>query len=476
MIGELKPYPAYKDSGLPWLGEVPEHWELVPNRALLRKRKALVGERHNEYQLLSLTKAGVIVRDISTGRGKFSSDMGTSQEVRKGDLVFCLFDVPETPRTVGLAKHDGMITGAYTIFECRNYQLARFIESFYIAMDDQKLLSPLYSGLRNTIPPPVFLGVKTPVPPTAEQAAIATFLDYADRGIRRYIRSKQKLIKLLEEQKQVVVNQAVTRGLDPNVPLKPSGIEWLGDIPEHWGVWQIGHFAKVGNGSTPSRGNLDYWQGGKYPWLNSASVNQGEITAANQFVTNLALKECHLPIVPSGSILMAITGQGKTRGTAALLSIEATINQHIAYITPKRPVVRSSYLKSFLSAAYPELRRLSEASGSTKGALTCWDVSHFKVPVPPIDEQKQIEEDLKQSTQKTNAAIERLNNELALFREFRTRLIADVVTGKLDVREAAAHLPAELDEPEPLEDDLPDPELDLDADSNLDAIAEDEAA
>ena len=112
MIADLKPYAEYKDSGLPWLGQVPGHWELVPNRGLVRRRKVLVGNRHNDYRLLSLTKQGVIIRDLTTGKGKFSSDMGTSQEVREGDIVFCLFDVPETPRTVGLSCHNGMITGA----------------------------------------------------------------------------------------------------------------------------------------------------------------------------------------------------------------------------------------------------------------------------------------------------------------------------------------------------------------------------
>lgn len=118
MIDGLKPYPAYKDTGIPWVGRVPEHWSLTPNRSLMRRRKVLVGSRHPEYRLLSLTKRGVIVRDVGSGKGKFSADMGTSQEVRSGDLVFCLFDVPETPRTVGLSRYDGMITGAYSVFEC----------------------------------------------------------------------------------------------------------------------------------------------------------------------------------------------------------------------------------------------------------------------------------------------------------------------------------------------------------------------
>jgi type I restriction enzyme S subunit len=219
MIADLKPYAAYKDSGLAWLGQVPEHWNVVPNRGLIRKRKVLVGDEHAAYKLLSLTKLGVIVRDISTGKGKFSADMGTSQEVRPGDLVFCLFDVPETPRTVGLSRHNGMITGAYTVFECANPDLAQYFELFYLAMDDRKLLSPLYSGLRNTIPPVRFLGTKTPQPPPKEQAAIVRFLDWANARLERTIRAKRQVIALLTEQKQAIIHRAVTRGLDPSVPL-----------------------------------------------------------------------------------------------------------------------------------------------------------------------------------------------------------------------------------------------------------------
>ncbi|MDZ4685291.1 MAG: hypothetical protein SH850_09390 [Planctomycetaceae bacterium] len=169
-------------------------------------------------------------------KGKFSADMGTSQEVRNGDIVFCLFDVPETPRTVGLSRHDGMITGAYTVFEFLGRGNPQYFEFFYRAMDDRKLLSPLYSGLRNTIPAPRFLGTKSPLPPPEEQAAIVRFLNYANARMEKAIRAKRKVIALLHEQKQSIIHRAVTRGLDPTVCLKPSGIPWLGDIPKHWDV------------------------------------------------------------------------------------------------------------------------------------------------------------------------------------------------------------------------------------------------
>jgi len=292
------------------------------------------------------------------------------------------------------------------------------------------------------------------VPSLPEQAAIVRFLDHADRRIRRYIRAKQKLIKLLEEQKQAIIHRAVTRGLDPNVRLKPSGVAWLGDVPQHWEVWQIGHFAKVGNGSTPSRGNTSYWSGGTYPWLNSSSVNAGTVTTSDQYVTEVALRECHLPRVPAGSVLVAITGQGKTRGKAAVLSIEATINQHIAFITLRKPgeIVTAEYLQKFLVAAYAELRRMSDDSGSTKGALTCEDLRHLRVVLPPIPAQEAILQSIGDGLAEVERALRIAESEIDLLHEYRTRLIADVVTGKLDVREAAARLPEEAEELEPLDE------------------------
>ena len=238
MIAGLQPYPAMKRSGVEWLGDVPDHWDLVPNRALVRQRKVLVGERHPDYTLLSLTKRGVIVRDVDNGGGKFSADMGTSQEVRVGDLVFCFFDVPETPRTVGLSDHDGMITGAYTVFECQGPVIARYFDLFYRAMDDRKLLSPLYSGLRNTIPPARFLGAKSPVPPLSEQAAIARYLDDETANIDFAIDRARHEIELLNEYRTRLIADVVTGKLDvrevaANLPeVAPADLEDIIEIDD----------------------------------------------------------------------------------------------------------------------------------------------------------------------------------------------------------------------------------------------------
>jgi type I restriction enzyme S subunit len=454
MIDGLRPYPSYRESGLPWLGAMPEHWGLVPNRALIRRRKVLVGGRHFEYQLLSLTRGGVIVRDIGSGKGKFSADPGTSQEVRSGDLVFCLFDIPETPRTVGLSRHDGMITGAYTVFECADPLLAAFIDLFYRAADDRKLLSPLYSGLRNTIPPSRFLGTKTPVPPAVEQRAMVRFLDHADRRIRRYIAAKKKLIALLNEQKQAIINRAVTRGLDPSVRLKPSGVEWLGDVPEHWEVRKIGAIsARVTKGTTPTTLGRSFTDAGiRFVKVESISKDRRLLPLLCAYIdpeTDSLLARSRLR---AGDVLVAIAGAIGRVAVAAEEDLPANCNQAVAIVSP----VRSSVLPDWLAFALasPACQRVLTDSSvqSAQANLSLADLRGTMIPVPPVSEQGRIVGSLVDSTAVIAGAAAFAEREVSLLREYRTRLVADVVTGKLDVREAAARLPEEVEEPEPLGD------------------------
>ena len=236
----LDPSALMTPTGLPWAPTMPAHWALVPTKAHLRIRKVLVGNQHGRYRLLSLTKKGVIVRDISANKGKFSADLGTSQEVRQGDLVFCLFDVPETPRTVGLSDHDGMITGAYTVFACQEPAVARFIEAFYIAMDDRKLLSPLYSGLRNTIPKERLLGAKVPIPPPDERDAILDHIQSESAAYDAVGDRARREIDLLRELRTRLIADVVTGQLDvraaaaalPDDPANLDPAEDAEDIPD----------------------------------------------------------------------------------------------------------------------------------------------------------------------------------------------------------------------------------------------------
>jgi type I restriction enzyme S subunit len=155
-------------------------------------------------------------------------------------------------------------------------------------------------------------------------------------------------------------------------------------------VVTLGSLAKVGNGSTPKRDNLGYWEGGTIPWLNSAKIHERFIDHADQFVTDFAAKECHLPRVKPGSLLIAITGQGKTLGNSALVSFETCINQHLAYAQFTSPQVVPDFVLWFMQTRYEHLRSISQAGGSTKGALTCGYLKTYPIPVPSLDEQREI--------------------------------------------------------------------------------------
>ncbi|OFW09805.1 MAG: hypothetical protein A3G20_03970 [Acidobacteria bacterium RIFCSPLOWO2_12_FULL_59_11] len=453
MIVDLKPYPAMKDLGVPWLGKVPENWQRLPGRVCFNEQK-IPNTGLRETTVLSLSYGQIVVKPPEKLHGLVPASFETYQIIEPNDIVIRPTDLQNDWNSLrfGFVRTKGIITSAYMCFRTKPLLTAHYGHLLLHAYDLKKIFYGLGSGLRQNLDWRDFKYLPCLVPPPDEQAAIARFLDHADRRIRRHIRAKQKLIKLLEEQKQAIIHRAVTRGLDPNVRLKPSGVEWLGDVPEHWEVWQIGHFSRVGNGSTPSRGNSAYWSGGRYPWLNSSYANQESITQADQFVTETALRECHLPIVPPASVLVAITGQGKTRGKAALLRIEATINQHIACITPREQIASADYVRLALHGAYAQLRAISDDSGSTKGALTCTDIKHFRLALPSLSEQAAIQAFVEIGTRTCSAAIDRAQREIFLLREYRTRLIADVVTGKLDVRAAAASLPDEVDELEAPDD------------------------
>ena len=241
------------------------------------------------------------------------------------------------------------------------------------------------------------------------------------------------MLGLLAEKRRALITRAVTRGLDPSAPFRDSGIPWLGKIPSHWEVWKIGHATSIGNGSTPDRSNAAYWAQGTIPWLNSSVVNQHEVTKAEQFVTQTALRECHLPLVKSGSVLVAITGQGKTRGQSVVLSLDATINQHLAYISPDHSRLDPWFLRWTLLSAYEFLRSISDDVGGTKGALRCEDVANVRVPVPPMDEQCDIVAHIGHETSKFDELRTATAKTTTLLKERRAALIAAVVTGLIDV-------------------------------------------
>lgn len=272
------------------------------------------------------------------------------------------------------------------------------------------------------------------IPPVSEQDSIATFLDRETTKIDALVEEQEKLIALLQEKRQAVISHAVTKGLNPKVPMKDSGVEWIGETPTHWSILPIKYLVNIGNGSTPNKDEGRYWENGTFPWLTSGCVNQDEVESSEQYVTEAALRECHLPIITPPAVLVGITGQGKTRGMAATLKIKATINQHIAFLKPATESVRVDFLRRFLEASYEWLRFDSEGGGSTKGAITCEQLANIKITLPPLAEQEFILDFIRLQTEWINQLQSEIQRSIDLLKERRNALISASVTGKIDVR------------------------------------------
>lgn len=283
-----------------------------------------------------------------------------------------------------------------------------------------------------------FIGsMKLPTPTYETQRLIADYLDRETARIDALVAEKEKMLALLEEKRAALISRAVTRGLDESAPLKPSGLDWLGDIPAHWEIQPIKYLAVVGNGSTPSVENVEYWDNEGYPWLNSSVVNVSPVTNASRFVTETALRECHLPKIKPPAVLVGITGQGKTRAMASVLGIEATINQHLAFIKPRTQQLDVDYLYHLLGRVYAFLRSDSDGAGSTKGAITCEQLANMKIPVPPHNEQLEVCTRIRKSLDVSGPLRSEIQSSLNLLSERRAALITAAVTGRIPVEEMA---------------------------------------
>lgn len=272
--------------------------------------------------------------------------------------------------------------------------------------------------------------VQLPMPESPDlQVAIADFLDRETAKIDALIEKQQSLLAGLMERRAAVLRYLVLGRQDCADPAGP----WFGHPPDRWVIDKLGRHVQVVNGSTPSREKLVYWTDGTFPWLNSSFANMDRVTEADQFVTESALRECHLPVLEPGAILVGITGQGRTRGRATLLQMQATISQHLAALVPGPRFWHPRYLTHLIRAAYDELRFISDEAGSTKGALTCADLAAFRLPRPSFVEQSAIANEIDEAMAELDSLAQKVTRAVDLARERRAALISAAVTGQLDI-------------------------------------------
>lgn len=441
----MQKYNTYKDTGVNWLGEIPEHWEFLANKHIFKLKKNLVGKKSSEYELLSLTLRGIIKRDMENPEGKFPAEFDTYQEVKKGDFIFCLFDVEETPRTVGLSEFDGMITGAYTVFNVNSKSDIRFLYYMYLNLDEKKRLKFLYRGLRNTIPKESFLSFKTPFPPIKEQQSIGTFLDEKTSKINQTIAIKEKEIELLKERRQILIQKFVTgkKVWDGKTWVRPSktkdsGISWIGEIPEHWEIKKLRFEFTLSKGLTITKENLTD--------NGVLVINYGEIHSKYGFEVNPEIhplryvSEDYLllnknAILKNGDFVFADTSEDlEGSGNFTYLNSHEQVfaGYHTVIARPKSKVNSRFFAYEFHCSNFKNQVR-AKMKGVKVYSITQSILKDMFLWIPSKVEQDKIVEYLDERCKILDELILLKKQEIEKLKEYKTVLIDNVVTGKMRV-------------------------------------------
>lgn len=424
MIEGLKPYPQYKDSGIAWAPLLPESWKTERAKWLFTKMNRPV---RAEDEVVTCFRDGMVtLRRNRRLRGFTEATVENGyQSIRKGDLVIHQMDA--FAGAIGVSDSDGKGTPVYSVCQPKDGINAHYYAHCIRRMSQSHWILALAKGIRERSTDfryEMFGNQRVPLPPEDEQAAIVRFLDFSNKKIDRVIRTKRKMIALLDEQRRAIVHRAVTRGLNPNILLRPSGIPWLGDVPAHWALSRVKNEFLCFNPkrvpiSSVERGRMekklyDYYGASGIIDKVENFIFDDELLLIAEDGANLVLRNLPLAIIARGKFW---------------------VNNHAHILKPLKGNLE------YFSGYMETLNYQPWITGSAQPKLTKDRLMSISIAVAPRSEQDSIMEYVGEHTAPMTAAISRAEYELALIREFRVRLTADIVTGKLDVREAAASLP-----------------------------------
>ena len=418
MISALIPYTSYKPSGIPWLGTVPEHWDVYRGKALLSPID--IRSKTGDEELLTVSARHGVIPRKSTDVTMFKAESYVHYKLCwPGDLV--INSLWAWAHALGVSEHHGIVSTAYGVYRPRPYPRihTRFIHVFVRSVPFQWELQVRSKGIwvsRLQLTDEAFLDAPFPVPPLPEQAAIVRYLSHVNERICRYVNGKEELIRLLEEDRRAVIHRAVTRGLDPNVPLKPSGVEWLGDIPAHWELRRLKSLCSMQSGVGITADSIE--SAGRFPVYGGNGLRgyASHYTHAGEFAL--------------------IGRQGALCGNVHIVRGRFWATEHAVVAT-----LHSGQVVEWFGAILRAMNLNQYSIAAAQPGLAVERVLNLRVPVPSSEEQPVIAKHIEDQTAAIDKAIGRASDQIGLLREYHTRLIADVVTGKLDVRNATAKLP-----------------------------------
>ncbi|VTN01893.1 Type I restriction enzyme EcoKI specificity protein [Raoultella planticola] len=448
-MAKYKAYPEYKDSGVEWLGEVPNHWKTVSISRLFSRIKRT---GYTEKELLSVYRDyGVIPKSSrDDNNNKPSEDLSPYQLVEPNDLV--MNKMKAWQGSIAISEYEGIVSPAYFVYKPNNilFELAHPRYVHYL------LRNPIYvtqylsrsKGIRVNqwdLDPDEFRNIELLLPDKTEQEKIYSFLDHETAKIDNLIEKQQQLIELLKEKRQAVISHAVTKGLNPDVPMKDSGVEWLGEVPEHWEVSKFGYISLVVRGGSPRpAGDPTLFNGDYSPWVTVAEItkdNEIYLDSTDTFLTKKGSEQCR--VFKAGTLLLS--NSGATLGVPKILRIDANANDGVVGFELLK--IDHEYAYFYLLTLTTNLRE-SIKQGSGQPNLNTDIVKSIAIPIPPEKEIQEIVSFIKETIKLYSSIESGAMEQVKLLQERRTALISAAVTGKIDVRDWVAPDTQDAEEPE----------------------------
>lgn len=416
-----------KDSGIKWIGTIPEGWQVVSIKSFLQKRKEIL-EKWTDENVLSLTMNGVVIRDLENPSGKMPATFDGYQKIYKGNLVLCLFDIDVTPRCVGIAYDDGITSPAYSQYIIKEGDL-RFYYYLLLMMDNDKILLQYSRTLRSTLTDEYFRAVKVAIPKSIiEQQRIAKFLDEKTALIDDIITDTKQTIEELKSYKKSLITEIVTKGINPNVTLVQSGIDWIGEIPEGWEIKKSKYFGNVRNGLTYNPSDLVSDSKGILV-LRSGNIQNGKLCLSDNQYVSVEIPS-KLLVKKNDILITSRNGSMKMIGKSAIIEedLDATFGAFMMLFTPNIEINSKFFYYLLNSNGFEFYRGLF--STSTINQLTKNVFDNMVFPLPSPNEQEQIVDFLDNETERIDTLITEKENLISEYENYKKSMIYEYVTGK----------------------------------------------
>lgn len=411
-----------KESGIDWIGQIPEEWEMSKIRYLVTTR--------SEKRITDSSVPYIGLENIESQTGKFVKtgiqvDKSENIVVEIGDILFG--KLRPYLRKYWRATFTSTASSEFLVFQSSELdmnflyyaiQSDSFIEEVNTSTYGSKMPRASWEYIKN-------MRIAFPTS-LVEQQKIADFLDKKTAQLDKVKSLLEEQIQKLKDYRASLIYETVTKGLDKTVPMKDSGIDWVGQVPEGWGVGKVKYFSQISAGATPDRNNSLFWNG-NINWMSSGEVNQGIVKYTSETITDLALKRTSTKLLPNGTVMLALNGQGKTKGTAAVLAIESASNQSLASFIVDNKTLNNMYLYYFFVANYYNIRGLK---GEDRDGLNLQLVSNIVIPLFEIEKQQKIVDFLDKKTVQIDKLIQIKNEQIKNINKQRQTLIYDYVTGK----------------------------------------------